>query len=394
MSNLREIRTMEEVAYLLDILFTNMNNLNKAYYDIFINPEPMDVPLERYNEKGQITTIMIPNRAKDKQGIYKGQGDPNGSQLASQGAFYLDTNSTLLYYKSTATNDAYGWQSFWSSGNLEQDGGGSKGKFLAPDGNGDSLKNLSATNISVGILNVEHGGTGGAEGQESRSFNEGKLLKGNGTEPIQEAEEGVDYLTPDFANEDVGMIAYFPKNPNDGEAYQKRGWLVCDGTSYPSASYPKLSKYLTGLDDLSGNFNVPDLRAAFIRCYGTRGPEDGYVSSGDLGEIQPQNVGTHFHQANASLTVGAHEHAVPMTSFIVGTDETTGQTLQSAGSGQDVKKLIAGEVDSTISTEPTSVDVNVDLTTEEMVGSPENIPMNIALIPMIKCDYFYVAPTE
>lgn len=390
MANLREIRTMEEVAYLLNILFTNMNNLNKAYYDIFINPEPMDVTLERYDENGQISTIEIPNRAKDKQGIYKGQGDPNGSQLANQGAFYLDTNSTILYYKSTATNDAYGWQSFWSSGNLAQDGGGTKGKFLAPDGNGDSLKKLNAANISVGILSVEHGGTGAYAGQESRSFNEGKLLKGNGTNPILEAEEGTDYLTPDYADEDVGMVAFFPKNPNDGEAFQKRGWLICDGQSYSSASYPKLSKYLTGSDDLSGNFNVPDLRAAFIRCYGTRSKQDGYVSSGELLEIQEENVGSHYHQATANITVGAHEHAVAVPTFLVGTDETTGQTLQSSGSGQNVKKLIEGETDSVISTEAASVDVNIDLTTQENEGPSENIPMNIALIPMIKCDYFYL----
>ena len=33
------VRSLEDVAYLLNILFFNMNNLSKVYYDMFINPE-------------------------------------------------------------------------------------------------------------------------------------------------------------------------------------------------------------------------------------------------------------------------------------------------------------------------------------------------------------------
>ena len=48
---LKNVRTLEDIVNLLTILFTNLNNQNEIYYDMFLNPNPMDVELERYNEK-------------------------------------------------------------------------------------------------------------------------------------------------------------------------------------------------------------------------------------------------------------------------------------------------------------------------------------------------------
>ena len=61
MSDVITVRSLEDVAYLLNILFFNMNNLSKVYYDMFINPEPMDIELQRYDESGTLTTITLPN---------------------------------------------------------------------------------------------------------------------------------------------------------------------------------------------------------------------------------------------------------------------------------------------------------------------------------------------
>lgn len=53
----------------LSELLTNSVNLTNKYYDLFINPEPLDVELELYNEENELVTVTVPNRAKDKQQI-------------------------------------------------------------------------------------------------------------------------------------------------------------------------------------------------------------------------------------------------------------------------------------------------------------------------------------
>ena len=62
----------EQIITLLEYLFTNMNNLDRLYYDMFINTTPMDLTLERYNEDGIKETHILPNRAKDKQKVLQG----------------------------------------------------------------------------------------------------------------------------------------------------------------------------------------------------------------------------------------------------------------------------------------------------------------------------------
>ena len=66
----------EQIIALLEQLFTNMNNLDRIYYDMFINTTPMDITLERYNQDGVIETFVLPNRAKDRQNVLQGKGTP------------------------------------------------------------------------------------------------------------------------------------------------------------------------------------------------------------------------------------------------------------------------------------------------------------------------------
>ena len=63
---LKNVRTLEDVVNLLTILFTNLNNQNEIYYDMFLNPTPMDLELERYDENGELVTVVLANRAKDR----------------------------------------------------------------------------------------------------------------------------------------------------------------------------------------------------------------------------------------------------------------------------------------------------------------------------------------
>ena len=89
----------EQIIALLEQLFTNMNNLDRIYYDMFINTTPMDITLERYNQDGVIETFVLPNRAKDRQNVLQGRGTPEGAQIASIGTLYFDLLSNNIYVK-------------------------------------------------------------------------------------------------------------------------------------------------------------------------------------------------------------------------------------------------------------------------------------------------------
>ena len=95
--------TLTELIDMLSELFTNMNNLDKTYYDMFYNPTPLDITLERYDENGVLQKVVLPNRAKDKDAIIVGSGDPEGKIAAGIGKLYMDGNNSYLYYKTQGT---------------------------------------------------------------------------------------------------------------------------------------------------------------------------------------------------------------------------------------------------------------------------------------------------
>ena len=101
------------IAENLAELLTNTVNMTSIYYDIFLNPEPMDVELQMYNDENELVTITIPNRAKDKAMAYSGSGSPEGIVEAPVGSAYVDTANSTVYYKIQG-NDQFGWQSVLS----------------------------------------------------------------------------------------------------------------------------------------------------------------------------------------------------------------------------------------------------------------------------------------
>lgn len=211
---LRNVRTLEDIVNLLTILFTNLNNQNEQYYDMFLNPVPMDLNLERYDENGELVTVVHPNVAKMKMTAYSGEGNPNGKVVANAGSLYIDLlEPHELFYKASGSN-SQGWYSLWSKYNLV-----SGVNFLTPTSEAPELRKLNMNNAGLGKLSVEFGGTG----VSSISG----IVKGNGTEPFEAATDGVDYMGPSSF---TGMIAYYPADiiPD--------GWLICDGKKYDVAS--------------------------------------------------------------------------------------------------------------------------------------------------------------
>lgn len=113
--------SLTELVDLLSELFTNINNLDKTYYDMFYNTTPMDITLERYDENGVLQTYSIPNRAKDGNNVIVGTGDPEGQVVAPTGKTYIDIDTANFYYKVQDDNippNSSGWQLVLTASNM------------------------------------------------------------------------------------------------------------------------------------------------------------------------------------------------------------------------------------------------------------------------------------
>ena len=369
---IRNVRTMEDVAYLLNILYTNLNNLDRVYYDMFINPVPMDIELQRYDEKGELVTVVIPNRAKDIISTYTGLGNPNGKQVADVGALYLDLDSLNMFYKS-AGSDSYGWNMLLSSANLV-----ANVDYLTPTGDGSQLTNLNLSNVGSGVLRVNRGGTGVTSITG--------VLKGNGTNPLSPAVEDEDFIAP---NGLTGIICYYPVTTIP------KGWLVCDGATYSRATYLRLFNKIGvkyGSGDGATTFNVPNLSGVTIRGY-----QQGYTQ--DLGIIRDGTVGGHTHSVTGSTTrAGGHKHtrgSMNITgTFVVNQGGATGafykdntswiwgggrsDNQQNGGVSLDASRSWTG------STSSAGHHTHTVTGTAESNSRDENTVKNITLIPIIK----------
>ena len=214
--------TDEELTILLTHLFVNMNNLDATYYDMFYNQTPMDIKLLRYNSDGDLKEYSIPNRAKDRAYITIGNGSPEGVVVANVGAQYIDQNTSITYYKATGYDTAVGWAEYLTESNFVKDI-----NYITPTSSGSGLTNLNASNIKTGVLGVANGGTGVS------SLN--GILKGNGTNGIQEALDGVDFISPTSL---IGTIIWVAYKVTPANLIQ--GWLVADGSILTISDYQNL----------------------------------------------------------------------------------------------------------------------------------------------------------
>ena len=86
----------------------NTLNITSVFYDIFLNPEPMDVEVEQYDDNNELVKVVIPNRAKDRILSLIGSGDPNGVVEAPAGTMYIDASTAKIYVK-VSGDDTNGW---------------------------------------------------------------------------------------------------------------------------------------------------------------------------------------------------------------------------------------------------------------------------------------------
>ena len=89
-------------------LMTNTTNINRQFFNMFFNPEPMDIEVSQYDENSILKTYTIPNRAKDSITMI-GEENPEGKIFAIAGQFYLDIITGTPYIKTTDMDQNIGW---------------------------------------------------------------------------------------------------------------------------------------------------------------------------------------------------------------------------------------------------------------------------------------------
>ena len=99
------------IAENLTELLQNSVNMASVFYDIFLNPEPMDVELKQFNSDNELVTISLPNRAKDRMIALTGAVTPEGNVEANVGASYVctDPENPTVWFKVSGSGNT-GWQ--------------------------------------------------------------------------------------------------------------------------------------------------------------------------------------------------------------------------------------------------------------------------------------------
>lgn len=252
---LKNVRTLEDIINVLNVLFSSLNSLNRNYYDLFINNTPRnDIEVMGYDDDGNIVPMTVANLAYYRTPVKKGTVNPNGVESGGIGTFYINTTTNHLFFKAEdPTNDGTsteGWQELCSP----------LTNFLEADGIGSSLKDLNADAITMGTLTVAHGGTG------ANSLS--GLIKGNGTNPVSSAVEGVDYISPNNLRGTCSYFAGYVEDVASGEEKELlNGWLVCNGAEVDKSKYSALygvigDRYGTASE---GKFKLPDLIGSYIK---------------------------------------------------------------------------------------------------------------------------------
>lgn len=98
------------IAENLTELLANSVNMASVFYDIFLNPVPMDVELIQIDADGKPQTLSIPNRAKDLQRARVGEGSPEGNVVGNIGDIYVNLQTQDCYVKVEGEESNVGWQ--------------------------------------------------------------------------------------------------------------------------------------------------------------------------------------------------------------------------------------------------------------------------------------------
>lgn len=144
---------INQIAVILSQLIQNYNELAQNWFDVFYNPEQMDVTLKFFDTDGNIQSYTLPNRAKDFRYVMNGIGDPEGQVNANVGTMFLDTQGGDIYLKRTGEGNT-GWQRVMSMTEVYSNGKGS------PEGVVTAKKGDMYVDLDSGMLYTKTTATG------------------------------------------------------------------------------------------------------------------------------------------------------------------------------------------------------------------------------------------
>ena len=153
-----DVATFSQIMKLLTQLSTNYTNIFTDYYNVFYNPEPMDITLQFYDQDGNLEEITIPNRAKDRAYILNGNGDPNGNISGNRGSIYQDLANGEVYINIDGSIN--GWTKLFSEAALSKifiQGSGSPEDVVSAE---KGVLYIDVQNAALYIKSTETGDTG------------------------------------------------------------------------------------------------------------------------------------------------------------------------------------------------------------------------------------------
>ena len=378
---------LEQIQAQLASLETAYAEIARTYYNMFYNPEAMDITLTIYNEDGELEEVTVPNRAKDASDIYTYAGVPEGNKGGTLGSLCFDTVNKTLYFK-TDISGTTGWTEVLTADNFK-----AGRDYISIDGAGTFLTDLNASNITNGILRVENGGTGVGDVSLSGMIKAIPEVRDSNNEVVTEAyfttaEPGVDYMALTTL---TGLIGY------SATPYPPEGFLVCDGSQHNVEDYSGLYEILTRRYTSTGTveyvecpfgdnlkayeageddehwFCVPNLIGLFIRGWQEGSNTQDTDAERELGDIQSDalpNIKGEWVQEitgipedyfNGAISIGRDSDGKPI--------QVDGKTSSPAGSYDFLIKFDASAYS----------DVYQDDIQEVRVR-------NMALLPIIKYD--------
>lgn len=148
-----ETPDLNQIAVVLSQLVQNYNELAQNWFNIFYNPEEMDITIKFFDTDGNIQTYTLPNRAKDLRYVLNGQGSPEGVATAKAGAIYQDLLNGDLYIKRSGDGNT-GWQRMMSLNEVYSSGQGS------PEGVVYGKKGDMYVDLDTGMLYTKTTSTG------------------------------------------------------------------------------------------------------------------------------------------------------------------------------------------------------------------------------------------
>ena len=228
---------LDQIQAQLAKLQESYGDIARTYYNIFYNPEPMDITLSLYDNNGELVEITVPNRAKDSSDkIYKSSGTPNGSIAAPLGALCFDEVNYKLYFKTMVNGSTTeGWVEVLSVSNFTAN----KDYIPFVGGDGSNLSGINVNKVGSGILPVKFGGTGTDElsgilkGVPPVKDDVGEVLVPG---YVTTAIPGIDYTS---LTTFTGIICFAPIT------FAPEGFLICDGAAYRTDYYYDLYELMT-----------------------------------------------------------------------------------------------------------------------------------------------------